>query len=340
MAESFASLPLRPSPNENGTVRLGGRLGRSLAAALAALVVFGGCAGAQMSANPAEVGERIETLGRGLEPAAGAATAALYAPLQEHQPYAGIRVHRDLKYGAASRNRLDVFVPDPLPANTQPTLIFVHGGDFVGGDKSKPEGPFYDNVGLWAARHGLIGVNITYRLAPEHKWPAGVEDIGAAVRWAVRNVAPYGSGPDRIFIMGHGAGAAHVADYLSHPELQPPGGAQVAGAILVSGVYDLTMIPVSANLQAYYGGDPEQYAARSAVPGIVRTKIPLLVADAEFDPAEYDKQTSGLRTALCAIRLCPRYVFMARHNHFSEIYSINTGDMLLSRAISDFIKAH
>src|SRR5262249_13217436 len=197
-------------------------------------VVFGGRAGAQMSANPAEGGEKIETLGRALEPAAGAATAALYAPLQEPQPYAGVHVHRDLKYGAASRNRLDLFVPEPLPANPLPTLIFMNGGDFVGGDKRKPEGPFYDNVGVWAVRHGLIGVNITYRLAPDHKWPAGVEDVGAAVRWAVRNVAPYGGGPDRLFLMGHGAGAAHIPHYLSPPQLHAPRRPPVAGAHLAS----------------------------------------------------------------------------------------------------------
>jgi len=314
--------------------------GRSLTAVLVALAVFGGRAFAQMSANRAEVGENIEALGRTLDPAAGAATAALYAPLQEQKPYAGIRVHRDLKYGAGARNRLDVFVPDPLPTDTRPTLIFVHSGDFVSGDKTKPEGPFYDNVGVWAARHGLIGINITYRLAPDNKWPAAVDDIGAAVRWAVRNVAPYGSGPERIFLMGHGAGAAHVADYLSHPELQPLGGAQVAGAILVSGIYDLTTIPLSHNLQAYYGDDPEQYAARSAQSGLAKAKVPLLVVDAEFDPPDYDKQTNALRNALCLVRQCPRYVFMAKHNHFSEIYSFNTRDTLLSRAISDFIKAH
>lgn len=319
---------------------VGGRTGRSLAIVLAVFAGFGGRAIAQMSANPAEVAEKVEALGRAPDPAAAAATAALYAPLQEPKPYAGVRVHRDLKYGAAPRNRLDVFVPDPLPADTRPTLIFVHGGNFVGGDKTKPEGPFYDNVGLWAARHGLIGVNITYRLAPAHKWPAGVEDVGAAVRWAVRNVAPYGGGPDRIFLMGHGAGAAHVADYLSHPELQPPGGAEVAGAILISGIYDLTAMRDGEGLRAYYGDDSEHYAERSAQSGLVKAKVPLLVASAEFDPAEYDRQTDALRNALCMVRQCPRYAFMARHNHFSEIFSINTADMLLSRAISDFIKAH
>lgn len=318
----------------------GGRFGRRSTGAFIALALFTAGAHAQMSANPPELGQKIEALGRTLSPEMIAATAALYAPLQEQKPYAGIRVHRDLKYGPDERNRLDVFAPDPLPVDTRPVLVFVHGGDFVAGDKTEPESPFYENIGVWAARHGLIGVNITYRLAPDHPWPAGIEDIGAAVHWATQNVAPYGGGPDRIFLMGHGAGAAHIADYLSHPDLQPPGGVGVAGAILISGVYDLTTMPMSRNLKAYYGDDPDHYAERSAQTGLVEAKIPLLLADAEFDPVDLEKQGSALKEALCAARQCPRFILLPGHNHLSEVYAINTKDVLLARAISDFIKAH
>lgn len=319
---------------------MGGSFGRSLACTLAVLALSTASARAQMSANPLEVGQKIESLGRALNPEIVAATAALYAPLHERKPYAGVRVHRDLKYGPDERNRLDVFAPDPLPTETRPTLIFVHGGDFVAGDKAEPASPFYENIGVWAARHGLIGVNVTYRLAPDHPWPAGIEDVGAAVRWAIRNVAPYGSGPDRIFLMGHGAGAAHVADYLSHPDLQPADGPGVAGAILLSGVYDLTKMPTRRNLQAYYGDDPRRYPERSALAGLAASKIPLLLVVAEFDPVDFEKQGNALKEALCAARRCPRFVSLPRHNHLSEVYAINTKDTLLTRAVSDFIKAH
>jgi acetyl esterase/lipase len=318
----------------------GGSFRRSLACTLAMLVLSAAGARAQMSANPLEVGQKIERLGRVINPGVIAATAALYAPLQEQKPYAGVRVHRDLKYGPDERNRLDVFAPDPLPADTRPALVFVHGGGFVAGDKAEPASPFYENIGVWAARHGLIGVSVTYRLAPDHPWPAAIEDVGAAIRWAIQNVAPFGGGPDRIFLMGHGAGAAHVADYLSHPDLQPPGGAGVAGAILVSGVYDLTTMPMSRNFKAYYGDDPARYPERSAQAGLVETKIPLLLAGAEFDPVDLEKQGNALRQALCAARQCPRLVLLPRHNHMSEVYAINTKDTLLARAISDFIKAN
>jgi hypothetical protein len=99
-------------------------------------------------------------------------------------------------------------------------------------------------------------------------------------------------------------------------------------------------MPMSRNLKAYFGEDPAQYAERSAQAGLVEAKIPLLLAGAEFDPVDLEKQDSALRQALCAVRRCPRLIFLPRHNHMSEVYAINTRDALLTKAISDFVKAH
>src|SRR5262245_51057214 len=102
-----------------------------------------------------------------------------YATLQEKEPYRGIRVERDIKYGPAERNLLDVFTPEK-DSGAQPVLIFVHGGAFGAGDKHSAGSPFYDNIALWAARHGFIGVTMSYRLAVQSPWPAGGEDIALA----------------------------------------------------------------------------------------------------------------------------------------------------------------
>ena len=55
--------------------------------------------------------------------------------------------------------------------------MFVHGGGMIRGNKRPPGSPFYDNVMLFAARHGMVGVNVEYRLAPQFPWPAGTEDL-------------------------------------------------------------------------------------------------------------------------------------------------------------------
>jgi len=293
---------------------------------------------AQMSANPSEVMEHIAALGRNFDPKIVAATKDIYRPLQPKAPYTHVRVHRDLAYGPDPQNDLDVFVPEPLPSDPLAVLIFVHGGGFVGGDKN--DGVFYDNVGRWAANHNLIGININYRLAPGASWPSAIEDIGLAVHWAIQNVAPFGGDPDRIFLMGHSTGATHVAGYLSHPDLQPPFGAGVAGAILVSGVYDLKANPLTENEKKYFGADPSLYAEQSALASLAQTKLPLLIAVGGLDTVRAEQQAIMLNKKACEKQNCPRFLVLPKHSHMSEILAVNTADKGLTSAISGFIKAH
>ena len=97
------------------------------------------------------------------------------------------------------------------------------------------DGGFIDQTVDAQARGQLLGVNATYRLAPKHQWPAGAQDVGASARWVRANIAAYGGDPNRIVLMGHSAGASHVAGYLVHKQLQPADGDGVIGAILLSG---------------------------------------------------------------------------------------------------------
>ena len=189
---------------------------------------------------PAGIRKALQELGTAIEPLA---TAALYEPLQRTEPYEGVRVTRDLAYGPDERHRLDVFAPAPtdghtMPATPRPVLVFVHGGGFVAGDKRHGDSAFYDNIALWAVGAGCIGINITYRLAPGHPWPAAQEDLAAAIGWIHTHAAHYGGDPTRIILMGHSAGAAHVALYLAHPRFHAGDGPGVIGAVLVSGLFD------------------------------------------------------------------------------------------------------
>jgi triacylglycerol lipase len=89
--------------------------------------------------------------------------------------------------------------------------MFLHGGGFVTGDKGCRGEPLYDNFGGFAVESGFVGVTINYRLAPVVMHPSGAEDVLRAVNFLVGQVAQYGGDPERIVLMGHAAGAAHVA---------------------------------------------------------------------------------------------------------------------------------
>lgn len=146
-------------------------------------------------------------------------------------------------------------------------MIVVHGGAYVRGDKDGA-GDAYGNIATWFARQGMLGVNATYPLAPAAKWPSGAKNVGAMVAWAKANAVQYGGDPNRIVLIGHSAGATHVAGYAFDKSLQPPGGAGIAGAVLISGRYRIdydAADPNGRNMLAYFGDDAAQYAARSPI---------------------------------------------------------------------------
>lgn len=287
---------------------------------------------------PSQVPPAIETellkIGRVVNPPA---TAALYAPLQQREPYAGVDVARDVRYGPDARHRLDVFTPAAAGGAPRPVLLFVHGGAFVGGDKRSGDSPFYDNIPVWAVNNGMVGVNITYRLAPQYPWPAAQEDLAAALRWVRANIAARGGDPNRIFLIGHSAGGAHVAQYLGHPQFHVAPGGGVAGAIIVSGLFDPSTAAVNPPLQAYFGQDPSLYEARSALPGLVASRVPLLLAHAELDPSDFHRQASQAHSVLCEAGRCPPSLLLQGHSHMSEVYAIGTRDHALTDAIRAFV---
>ena len=242
---------------------------------------------------------------------------------------------RDVRYGPHERHRLDVLSPKSPGADAMPILVFVHGGGFVRGNKS--DGEIFDNVLNFFTRHEVLGINATYRLAPEHRFPAAAEDLRDIVAWVRENAAEYGGDPDRIFLMGHSAGAVHVASYTFMEELQPDDGNDgLRGSILLSGIYGLENVDASGHV--YFGGHSETLAQRIPLAQIEGRKVPLFVIDAEYDPLVMQKSALALMNAICdRDGKCPRHKQIAGHNHYSMTYHINTLDDSIASDILEFI---
>jgi len=274
-------------------------------------------AGAAFAQPPADVAAKIAAIGRKVDPAA---TAAIYAPLQKTMPQAGIKAQRDLAYGPGPKETLDLFTPE-AKGKPRPILIFVHGGGFVGGDKSKAangaESPFYDNTMVWAVNHGLVGVNMNYDLAR-------------------KNAAAWGGDPDRIVVWGHSAGASHVGSFIAHPETYADvAGATkpVQGAIMTSGGYDF-----AGQKDNVYYGPAATLAERSSTAGLIKSKVPLMVAHAELDPEFMVADADKLNAALTKAGRAHDYLVAAKHGHMSESYSVGTADESVSAPVLAFIR--
>jgi triacylglycerol lipase len=248
----------------------------------------------------------------------------------------GVEVTRDQRYGSDERHRLDIFRKG-RPANV-PVLVYVHGGGFVMGDKTRPDSPFFDNFGQWAAQQGWVGVIMTYRLAPTHRWPSGPEDMSFAVRWLREHIAEYGGNPEAIFLVGQSAGSAHVAAYVAQPKFHVAPGTGLAGAVMTSGIYDATTQPANQFSDAYYG---EGAAARSEarhVDGLVSSGLPLLFSISELDPEDFQDQAMQLAQAWHQRK--GRYApleYLAGHNHLSPAQSIGSAEDQFAQRLANFV---
>jgi len=288
---------------------------------------------------PPEIAVALREIGPKIE---GRRTAELYAPLQQKEPYQNVTLTRDIAYGPQEWQVLDVFTaPENGPKEGRkkekgkPVVVFIYGGGFSGGAKHMPNSPFYDNVGLWAVSHGFVGVTINYRLAPQFQFPSGVEDLTRVIAFLKAHAADYGGDPKQIFLWGHSSGAAHSADYIANAVNtgKKPG---IAGAILTSGFYDLG--DTVSVWKSYYGEDVSKYKERSSLAGLVKSNVPLLVADAELDPETFRPEADKLEQARAKAGKPVTRVRLAGHSHLSELYAVNTGDETLSGPVLAFIQ--
>jgi acetyl esterase/lipase len=278
--------------------------------------------------NP-ELRQKLAALGTELSMDFFVATNGLFAALQPPLPDV-MQITRDHEYGPDERQRLDIFAMPGLAK--APVLVFVPGGGFVRGDKRSPGGPFFDTIGGFAGRNGMIGVTMNYRLAPAHMWPAGTDDMALAVDWLRANIADFGGDPERIYLCGTSAGAVHVGSYVA---LREP---KITGAIMISGAYDMPSLDHSDMHDAYYGTDPQALVKASTTAGLIVSGVPCLFTICEFDPAQFQKQAAGLCQAWAEAKgVFPRMVWLRGHNHQSSTVSIGSSEDSVGPKILNFI---
>jgi acetyl esterase/lipase len=267
-------------------------------------------------------------------------TREAYLPILAQSPKSGVSVVSDVSYGPDARHKLDIYRREGLTG--APVVAFLHGGAYTRGERNI-NAEAYSNVSIYFARHGMLAVNATYRLAPAAQWPSAAEDVGALVKWLRSNAAAHGGDPRRIYLVGHSAGATHIATYAYIRSLQPPDGPGIAGMVLMSGRYRVEPKrddPRLQGVQAYFGTDPTLYPQRSALNYVKDAPaIPTFIVICEYENPGLDTQGALLLSALCERDgTCPRFTRLEHHNHSSEVYQFNTADEALGREILEFVR--
>jgi acetyl esterase/lipase len=202
---------------------------------------------------------------------------------------------RDLAYGDASRQRLDVYRP-PQAAAPLPVVVFIHGGSWESGDKRQ-----YRFVGNALAGMQAVAVLPNYRLYPEVGFPVYVEDAARAVAWAQAHAAEYGGDPARLYLMGHSAGAQIAALLALDPRYLRAAGAtaQVTGFIGLSGPYDFLPL-TSARLKKSLG-PPERYPDTQPVRFVTAAAPPALLLQGTDDRVVRPENADSLARTYAAV---------------------------------------
>lgn len=228
--------------HDRSRMRASGLLGAGVVAILAA------CLG--VSAARAQVPPKIEAKLREMgHIVAPVCVAELYRPLMPKndiasglkQPYPGITVTRNLSFGPSPLDVVDVFV-GKKGRRSRTVLIYITGGP---GNKtliqSRAANAFYDNIGRWAAHHGMIGVLMQRKSGKT--WNDPGKDVAHMIEWLQKNIAKYHGNPNRMVIWAQSAGNGPLGTYVGHPDLWTPKGIGVKGIIFMSGQFDI--LPVT-----------------------------------------------------------------------------------------------
>jgi len=180
------------------------------------------------------------------------------------------------------------------PHRAHGAIVWLHGGGFVMGD--------LDTEHPWAVRvaggSGAVVVSVGYRRAPEHRFPAALDDAYGVLTWVAGHAAELGIDPGRIAVGGHAAGAGLAAavalrardqqgppirfQLLSQPELDDR--QQTWSARNFTGTPFMTRAKVTASWRHYLGSAAASPYAAPARAGDLSGLPPAYIATAEFDP--------------------------------------------------------
>lgn len=177
---------------------------------------------------------------------------------------------RDLPYRSdpAPRHTGDLYLPaGPGPF---PVALVLHGGGWSGRDRSDTS-----DIAAHLASQGIAAFNINYRLAPEHRFPAQLEDAQAALRWIAAESVPRNLDLDRLYTVGYSAGA-HLALLAATSQ---EGGVPPVRAVIAGGPpTDLTRYPESPYVRDLLGTSIEEN------PALFRQASPLLQVTPQHPP--------------------------------------------------------
>lgn len=212
------------------------------------------------------------------------------------QPRAGVDPVETRAYMQGPRGGVDIYRPKGVAA--APVVVFIYGGSWDSGDRGE-----YAFVGRSLAREGYLVLIPDYRVFPEVRYPAFLEDCAKAVAWSKAHASEFGGDPNKLFLVGHSAGAYNAVmlglngRYLKAVGMDPK--ADLRGVVGLAGPYDFLPLK-SAELKEIFG-PPQARPATQPIAYVDGKNPPLFLAtdlaDKVVDPGNTTRLADRVRAA-------------------------------------------
>lgn len=237
------------------------------------------------------------------------------------------------------RHTLDLYKPS---GQRWPLIIFVHGGNWDSGDKKLKAGgaDVYANIGRFYAGRGIGVAVINYRLQPSVTWSAQIDDVRSAVSWAKDHVGRYGGDAERIFLMGHSAGAHLVSLSALSQDLGVRGVIAVSGAAL--DLADERTYQLGADREYYeqrFKGDGRDGWQQRASPASFASASspPFLILYATGESKGLQRQSQVLQDTLTRAGAISTMLPIKGESHTRMVLVLSRADKAAAPAIVEFV---
>jgi acetyl esterase/lipase len=244
---------------------------------------------------------------------------------------------RDVPYGPHGRaTTLDIWRHPRLPDDAAaPVLVEIHGGAWSSGTKEGEANPLMAHL----VARGWVCVAVNYRLGPDNRWPAMIDDVRAALRWVHAHVSEHGGDPAFVAVSGGSAGA-HLAALAA---LTGSGDTRVDAAVTLYGIYDLTTDDGSGTLDVLLADtmmprdDAAAWTAASPAHRVHPDAPPFLVLHGTGDAVVVPEQSRTFVRALRAASRAPvAYAELPYAQHAFDVLP-TPRTMLVVRAVEAFL---
>lgn len=208
---------------------------------------------------------------------------------------ASLRTAQGVAYAPGPRRMLDVYAPRRTSPGTgnRPVVVFFYGGSWSSGTRTG-----YAFVGRALAARGFVVVIPDYRLVPDVRYPAFVEDGAAAVRWTEAHAADYGGDPTRIVLAGHSAGAYIAAMLAVDDRWLGTARLPIRAFVGLAGPYDFAPFDVPASRAAF--GDWPRPAETQPIAWAGKGDPPTLLLVGDDDHVVQPRNSEALASRLRA----------------------------------------